>query len=90
MLKTDWPLLLPKDENIISLSKYTMDIDEYIVQLSETKGITNDLKPLEGDITVHMACHSRAQNIGPKSAQMLRLIPNTKVFCVFTVSCPIR
>jgi len=79
MFKTEWPLLLPKDENIMSLSKYTMDIDEYIVQLSETKGITNDLKPLEGDITVHMACHSRAQNIGPKSAQMLRLIPNTKV-----------
>ena len=79
MFKTEWPLLLPKDENIMSLSKYTMDIDEYIVQLSETKGLTNDLKPLEGDITVHMACHSRAQNIGPKSAQMLRLIPNTKV-----------
>ena len=79
MLKTEWPLLLPKDKNIMSLSIYTMDIDEYIIQLSETKGLVNDLIPLEGDITVHMACHSRAQNIGPKSAQMLRLIPNTKV-----------
>jgi len=79
MLKTEWPLLLPKDKNIMSLSTYTMDIDEYIIQLSESKGLVNDLIPLEGDITVHMACHSRAQNIGPKSAQMLRLIPNTKV-----------
>ena len=38
------------------------------------------MKPLDSnDITIHLSCHSRAQNIGPKSAQMLRLIPNSKV-----------
>jgi glycerol-3-phosphate dehydrogenase subunit C len=28
---------------------------------------------------VHHACHARAQNMGAKSAEMLRLIPGTKV-----------
>ncbi len=79
MFKTEWPLLLPEDKNILMLSKNTMDIDEYIIHISENKGLTDGLIPLEGDITVHMACHSRAQNIGPKSAQMLKLIPNTKI-----------
>tara|TARA_Y100001960_G_C14714573_1_gene848901 strand:- start:441 stop:1778 length:1338 start_codon:yes stop_codon:yes gene_type:complete len=79
MFKTEWPLLLPEDKNILILSKNTMDIDEYIIHIAENKGLTCGLIPLEGDITVHMACHSRAQNIGPKSAQMLKLIPNTKI-----------
>jgi glycerol-3-phosphate dehydrogenase subunit C len=82
MFKTEWALLLPEDKNIKFLSENTMDIDEYIVQLSENEGLTNGLVALEGDVTVHMACHSRAQNIGPKSAQMLRLIPNTKITVV--------
>ena len=79
MFKTEWPLLLPENKNVLTLSKNTMDIDEYMVQISENEGLADGLVALEGDITVHMACHSRAQNIGPKSAQMLRLIPNTKV-----------
>jgi len=79
MFKTEWPLILPQDKNIKILSENTMDIDEYIITLAENEGIMKDLEPLEGDITVHMSCHSRAQNIGSKSAQMLRLIPETKV-----------
>jgi len=79
MFKTEWPLLLPNNKNVLTLSKNTMDIDEYMIQISENEGLADGLVALEGDITVHMACHSRAQNIGPKSAQMLRLIPDTKV-----------
>ncbi len=37
------------------------------------------LKPLPEGVTVHLACHARAQNMGPKAAEMLRLIPDTPV-----------
>jgi glycerol-3-phosphate dehydrogenase subunit C len=37
------------------------------------------LQPLDGGVSMHLACHARAQNIGPKAANMLRLIPETKV-----------
>ena len=30
-------------------------------------------------VTVHLACHARAQNMGAKAAEMLRLIPETPV-----------
>ena len=37
------------------------------------------LEPIPGGVTVHHACHARAQNMGAKSAEMLRLIPGFKV-----------
>ena len=33
------------------------------------------LKPLDGGVALHIACHARAQNMGQKAAEMLRLIP---------------
>jgi glycerol-3-phosphate dehydrogenase subunit C len=35
--------------------------------------------PLDGGVTVHLACHARAQNMGQKAAGMVRLLPQTKV-----------
>ena len=80
MLKSEWPLISPSDDNIVRLAEATMDIDEYIIYLSEKYGLAEGMKPLDDpNITVHLSCHSKAQNIGPKSAQMLRLIPSSNV-----------
>ena len=45
----------------------------------ESEGLVEGLSALDGGVTVHIACHSRAQNMGQKSAEMLRLIPDTEV-----------
>jgi glycerol-3-phosphate dehydrogenase subunit C len=37
------------------------------------------MRPVGGGVAVHLACHARAQNIGPKAAEMLRQIPETDV-----------
>jgi glycerol-3-phosphate dehydrogenase subunit C len=79
MLKFEWALVVPDDENVKRLSKAVFDIDEYVVDIAKKEGLPNDLKPLPDGITVHLACHARAQNMGPKAAEMLRLIPETKV-----------
>src|SRR5579871_4051259 len=79
MLKFEWPLIVPEDENVRRLSTATRDIDEYVVAIAKTYGLPEGLKPLEGGVSVHLACHARAQNMGPKAAEMLRLIPSTKV-----------
>ncbi len=42
-------------------------------------GLAPGLKAAQGGITLHHACHARAQNIGARSAEMLRLIPGAKV-----------
>ena len=79
MLKFEWPLLLPEDENIKKLSTNVMDIDEYVVDISNNEGLVEGLQEIDGGVTVHHACHARAQNMGIKARDMLKLIPNIKI-----------
>ncbi len=79
MLKFEWPLLLPNDKNIKKLSKNIMDIDEYIVDISKNEGLVEGLQAIDGGVTVHHACHARAQNMGIKARDMLKLIPGIKI-----------
>ncbi len=79
MFKTEWPLILPDNENVRRLADATFDIDEYVVDIAKKEGLAPGLQPVEGGVTAHLACHARAQNMGPKSAEMMKLIPGTKV-----------
>ena len=79
MLKFEWPLILPDNADVKKLSQATYDIDEYVVDIAKNEGLAPGLKPVEGGVTAHLACHARAQNMGAKSAEMMRLIPDTKI-----------
>jgi glycerol-3-phosphate dehydrogenase subunit C len=79
MMKFEWPLMLPEDHDVGRLAAVTRDICEYVVELSKAHGLAEGLQPVEGGVTVHHACHARAQNMGAKSAEMLRMIPGIKV-----------
>ena len=82
MMKFEWPLIVPEDENVQALARATYDITEYIIDIADQEGIADGLTPLPGGIALHLACHARAQNMGPKGAEMLRLIPETDVTVV--------
>ena len=79
MMKFEWPLMEPENAAVVALSAATKDICEYVVELSRTFGLAEGLTPVEGGVSLHHACHARAQNMGAKSAEMLRLIPDTRV-----------
>ena len=79
MLKFEWPLLLPENEDVKKLSKNISDIDEYIVDISVKEGLAKGIQEIDGGVTVHHACHARAQNMGNKARDMLKLIPNIKI-----------
>jgi glycerol-3-phosphate dehydrogenase subunit C len=79
MLKFEWPLVVPKDPAIENLAAATFDISEYIVALSKEAGLAPGLGALDGGVTLHIACHARAQNVGQKAAEMLRLVPDTEI-----------
>ncbi len=76
MLKFEWPLLMPNDGIIKKLSQNTLDIDEYVMDIAKKEGLVDGLKEIDGGVTVHNACHARAQNMGNKARDMLKLIPN--------------
>ena len=79
MLKFEWPLILPGDKDVKLLSTSTYDVSEYVVDIAKREGLADGLRPIEGGVAVHLACHARAQNMGQKGAEMLRLIPATEV-----------
>jgi glycerol-3-phosphate dehydrogenase subunit C len=76
MLKFEWPLILPEDPKVKAVSEATYDVSEYVVEIASREGLVPGLKPLSGGVALHIACHARAQNVGQKAAEMLRLIPD--------------
>ena len=82
MLKFEWPLILPGDPQVQKLAAATFDIAEYVVDIAKKEGLAPGLTPLEGPVAMHFACHSRAQNQGPKAAEMLKMIPDAQVSVV--------
>jgi glycerol-3-phosphate dehydrogenase subunit C len=79
MMKFEWPLMLPNDPDIKRLADATFDTSEYVVDIAKKEGLADGMSPLPGGVTVHLACHARAQNMGQKAAEMLRLLPSPDV-----------
>ncbi|MBI3275805.1 MAG: glycerol-3-phosphate dehydrogenase, partial [Methylocystis sp.] len=82
MLKFEWPLIVANDPNVQRLAKSTWDLSEYIVDIASKEGLAPGLKPIEGGVALHISCHSRAQNMGHKGADLLRLLPQADVAVV--------
>src|SRR5678816_2660635 len=78
MLKQEYPWLdASADAKLIAAN--TRDIFEYLAKLHAAGELdTNFTKPV-GAVTYHVPCHLRAQNIGHKSADVLRAIPGASV-----------
>ncbi len=83
MLKFEWPLIVPKGHptyaDVRKLAAATFDVSEYVVDLARRHGLAPGMKPLPGDVFMQVSCHSRAQNMGQKGVEMLRLIPDVQV-----------
>ncbi|QBR71309.1 glycerol-3-phosphate dehydrogenase [Beijerinckiaceae bacterium] len=76
MLKLEWPLILPQDEDIKRLARATFDLSEYVVGIARKEGLAPGLLPVApGGIALHISCHSRAQNMGQKARELLKLLP---------------
>jgi len=79
MLKFEWPLVVPDSDEVKQLAAATRDISQYIVDIARNEGLAEVLKPLDGPVSIHLACHARAQNMGKKGAELLQLLPRSQV-----------
>lgn len=79
MMKFEWPLILPGNANVKRLAQNTFDISEYVIDIAKKNGLAPGMQPIPGGVSLHIACHSRAQNMGQKSAEMLQLLPEADV-----------
>ncbi|MEZ5492454.1 MAG: heterodisulfide reductase-related iron-sulfur binding cluster [Gammaproteobacteria bacterium] len=79
MFKQELPLMFPDDERVAEVARAFNDPFEYLFKLHKAGKLNTDFKNELGDISYHVACHQRVQNIGPKTKQVLELIPGTTV-----------
>ncbi len=79
MMKFEWPLISPKSEDVKLLARATFDLSEYIVDIAKKQGLAPGMKPVAGGVSLHLSCHSRAQNMGQKATDMLNFIPDADV-----------
>jgi glycerol-3-phosphate dehydrogenase subunit C len=73
------PLFFLMLQDIQALADKSYDISEYIIKISKENGLAEGLSAIDGTVTLHHACHSRAQANGFKSQEMLQLIPQIQV-----------
>ena len=78
MLKQEYPWLDGSDDAHL-VAGHTRDLFEYLAGLHAEGALDTRFSRPVGAVTYHVPCHLRAQNIGTKSADVLRLIPNAKV-----------
>jgi len=77
MFKQELPLMFPEDAGLIEVKRALFDPFEYLMHRHQAGAFKLDFKRELGKIAYHVPCHQRVQNIGPKTRDILRLIPNT-------------
>jgi Fe-S oxidoreductase len=78
MLKQEYPWL-DGGEDAKLVAAHTQDLFEYLARLHADGQLDTKFVKAVGAVTYHVPCHLRAQNIGVKSADVLRLIPGASV-----------
>ncbi|MEI6736917.1 MAG: heterodisulfide reductase-related iron-sulfur binding cluster, partial [Pseudomonadota bacterium] len=82
MFKQEIPLLLPDDADAQAVKAAMMDPFEYMILRNKDGLLKNTFAQPLGRISYHIPCHSRVQNVGQKTREMLELVPDTKVTTV--------
>lgn len=79
MFKQELPLMFPEDEAVKEVAAAFHDPFEYLHKLHKQGNLKTDFQTKLGNVSYHVACHQRVQNIGPKTRQILELIQDTEV-----------
>jgi Fe-S oxidoreductase len=78
MIRVEYPRLLGTEEAKKVAAK-TVDPMEFLAGLANVGKLNKDFKTGAGNISYHMPCHLRVQNIGYKTRDVLSLLPDTRV-----------
>ena len=79
MFKQELPLMFPEDKDVQAVKAAMFDPFEYLVLRNRDGMLKTDFKTPLGTVSYHIPCHSRVQNVGQKTREMLQMIPGTEV-----------
>ena len=79
MFKSELPLMFPNDGDVKAVAKAMFDPFEYMILRNRDGLLKTDFKKSLGKVSYHIPCHSRVQNVGQKTREMLQLVPDTQI-----------
>jgi Fe-S oxidoreductase len=82
MFKQELPLMFAGEPDSIAVRDAMFDPFEYFVARRKDGLLKSDFKHPLGKVAYHIPCHSRVQNMGQKTREMLETVPGTQVTTV--------
>ncbi len=82
MFKQELPLMFPDDAEVKAVQDAMWDPFEYLVQRNKDGLLKTGFNRALGKISYHIPCHSRVQNMGQKTREVLEMVPDTQVTTV--------
>ena len=82
MFKKELPLMFPDDADVQLVKRHFYDPFEYLMERHRAGRLRTDFRNPLGKIAWQVACHQRVQNIGPKTREILALVPGTEVAAI--------
>ena len=79
MFKQELPLMYPDDADTVAVRDAMFDPFEYLVMRKKDGLLKTDFKQGLGKVSYHIPCHSRVQNMGQKTREILEALPGTEV-----------
>ncbi len=79
MFKQELPLMYPHDTDIQKVKRHIFDPFEYLMHRHKAGFLNTQFKRELGTVAWHVPCHQRVQNIGPKTKDVLSLVPGTTI-----------
>jgi Fe-S oxidoreductase len=81
MLRKEYPELVGWPE-ARQVAAATMDVCEFLFQLKQEGRFNREFRSTPGKVAYHLPCHLKAQNIGYRSRDLMRLIPGSSITLV--------
>ncbi len=79
MFKSEMPLLFAGDEDVRAVADAMFDPFEYLVLRHKDGLLKREFPQSLGKVSYHIPCHSRVQNVGQKTREVLEWVPATVV-----------
>jgi len=79
MFKQELPLMFSDDARVQRVAERIFDPFEYLMLRHKAGLLRTDFSGRLGKVSYHVPCHLRVQNIGLKTRDVLRLVPDTTV-----------
>jgi glycerol-3-phosphate dehydrogenase subunit C len=77
MFKQEMPLMYPDDADVQLVGQHMWDPFEYLMARKRDGLLKTEFPQKLGKISYQIPCHGRVQNIGKKTEEMLKMIPQT-------------